>query len=180
MLCRQFLESVYKCLRLCDLCKELAFGAPAQKGEVAIFIQLVRAQPVVPPVPGEYTASLTRSKWAARKAIRAGLAFGGRIQPHFFAPEDRQNKREIKKVGRDVTDEQRSRRPIFIATLWAAASWLFFCVARSLRIKFRYARRYCQSGSDRLEKQPTDPAAAGRKACYFGDRTLANVDFSAK
>jgi hypothetical protein len=35
---------------------------------------------------------------------------------------------------RDVTDEQRSRRPIFNATLWAAASWLFFRVARSLRI----------------------------------------------
>jgi hypothetical protein len=33
-----------------------------------------------------------------------------------------------------VTDEQRSRRPIFIATLRAVASWLFFCVARSLRI----------------------------------------------
>ena len=27
---------------------------------------------------------------------------------------------------RDATDEQRSRRPIFIATLWAGASWLFF------------------------------------------------------
>jgi hypothetical protein len=38
------------------------------------------------------------------------------------------------KVGRDVTDEERSRRSIFIATLWAAASWLFFHVARSLRI----------------------------------------------
>src|ERR1700751_1155695 len=48
-----FLASVHKSLRLCDLCKELAFGAAAQKGEVAIFIQLVRAQPVVPPVPGE-------------------------------------------------------------------------------------------------------------------------------
>jgi hypothetical protein len=35
---------------------------------------------------------------------------------------------------RDVTDEQRSRRPIFIATLWAAAGWLFFRVARSSRI----------------------------------------------
>ena len=57
---------------------------------------------------------------------------------------------------RYVTDEQRSRRPIFIATLRAAASWLFFRVARSLRIKSRYARRYRQSGSDRLEKQPTD------------------------
>jgi hypothetical protein len=33
-----------------------------------------------------------------------------------------------------VTDEQRSRRPIFIATLRAVASWLFFCVAHSLRI----------------------------------------------
>jgi hypothetical protein len=33
-----------------------------------------------------------------------------------------------------VTDEQRSRRPIFIATLRAVASWLFFRVAHSLRI----------------------------------------------
>src|SRR6516165_11940761 len=37
-------------------------------------------------------------------------------------------------LNRYVTDEQRSCRPIFIATLWAAASWLFFGVARSLRI----------------------------------------------
>jgi hypothetical protein len=67
-----------------------------------------------------------RSKWAAGKAVRAGLALGGRIQPHFFAPEDRQNKREMKKVGLDVTDEQRSRRPIFIATLRAAAKDMLF------------------------------------------------------
>ena len=33
-----------------------------------------------------------------------------------------------------VTDEQRGRRPIFIATLRAVAGWPFFCVARSLRI----------------------------------------------
>src|ERR1700736_1841423 len=38
------------------------------------------------------------------------------------------------KLGRDVTDEQRSRRPIFNATLWAAAGWPFFRVARSTRI----------------------------------------------
>jgi hypothetical protein len=38
------------------------------------------------------------------------------------------------KLVRDVTDEQRSRRPIFIATLWAVASWLFFRVARSSRV----------------------------------------------
>jgi hypothetical protein len=37
-------------------------------------------------------------------------------------------------LNRYVTDEQRSRPPIFIATLRAAASWLFFRVARSLRI----------------------------------------------
>ena len=57
-----------------------------------------------------------------------------------------------------VTDEQRSRRPIFIATLWAVASWLFFRVARSLRIDSRYARR------SRLEKQPTD---LRRNICLF-------------
>jgi hypothetical protein len=37
-------------------------------------------------------------------------------------------------LNRYVTDEQRSRRPIFIATPRAAAGWLFFRVARSLRI----------------------------------------------
>ena len=37
-------------------------------------------------------------------------------------------------LSRYVTDEQRSRRPVFNATLRAAASWLFFRVARSLRI----------------------------------------------
>ena len=56
------------------------------------------------------------SKWAAGKAVRAGLAVGERIS------------------NRYVTDEQRSRRPIFNATLWAVASWLFFRVARSIRI----------------------------------------------
>jgi len=35
---------------------------------------------------------------------------------------------------RYVTDEQRRRRPIFIATLRAVASWLFFRVAHSSRI----------------------------------------------
>jgi hypothetical protein len=57
-----------------------------------------------------------RSKWAAGKAVRAGLALEGAY------------------LKRYVTDEQRSRRPIFIAILRAAASWPFFRVARSLRI----------------------------------------------
>ena len=54
-----------------------------------------------------------RSKWAV------GPAAAGREEGAY--------------LNRYVTDEQRSRRPIFIATLWAAASWLFFRVARSLR-----------------------------------------------
>ena len=36
-----------------------------------------------------------------------------------------------------------------------------------LTYRFRYARHYRQSGSDRLENQPTDPAAAGRYASYL-------------
>ena len=46
----------------------------------------------------------------------------------------RQGVRSGAYLNRYVTDEQRSRRPIFIATLRAVASWLFFRVARSLRI----------------------------------------------
>jgi hypothetical protein len=46
----------------------------------------------------------------------------------------RQGARRGAYLGRYVTDEQRSRRPIFIATLRAVAGWLFFRVARSLRI----------------------------------------------
>jgi hypothetical protein len=57
-----------------------------------------------------------RSKSAVGNAIRAGLAVEGAY------------------LGRCVTDEQRSRRPIFNATLRAAASWLFFRVARSTRM----------------------------------------------
>jgi hypothetical protein len=57
-----------------------------------------------------------RSKWAVGKAVRAGLALEGAY------------------LNAYVTDEQRSGWPIFIATLRAAASWLFFRVARSARI----------------------------------------------
>jgi hypothetical protein len=62
-----------------------------------------------------------------------------------------------------VTDEQRSRRPIFIATLWAGASRLFFRVARSTRMTQIWVLR------SRLEKQPTD---LRQYTCYFEDRTL--------
>ncbi|MBV9644179.1 MAG: hypothetical protein JO334_11445 [Verrucomicrobia bacterium] len=57
-----------------------------------------------------------RSKWAAGKAVRAGLALKGAYLNGY------------------VTDEQRSRRPILNATLWAVSGWLFFRVARSLHI----------------------------------------------
>ena len=91
-----------------------------------------------------------RSKWAAGKAVRAGLAEEGAY------------------LNRYVPDEQRSRRPIFIATLWAGASGLFCRVARSTRMtKIRALLR--QSGSDRLEKQPAD---LRQNTSYFGDRTL--------
>src|SRR5580698_11549528 len=53
-------------------------------------------------------------------------------------------------LNRYVTDEQRSRRPIFNATLRAAASWQFFRVARSTVMIQISALR------SRLEKQPTD------------------------
>src|SRR3984893_2509897 len=69
-------------------------------------------------------------------------------------------------LNRYVTDEQRSRRPIFIATLRAGAGWLFFCVARSARMIQIGALR------SRLEKQPTD---SRQNICYFGDRTLART-----
>jgi len=46
----------------------------------------------------------------------------------------RQGARSGAYLDRYVTDEQRGRRPIFIATLRAVASWRFFRVARSLRI----------------------------------------------
>src|ERR1700685_2272422 len=70
-------------------------------------------------------------------------------------------------LHRYVTDEQRSRRPIFIATLRAVASWLFFRVARSTRMNQIWALR------SRLEKQPT---GRRRKPCYLWDRTL-NASF---
>jgi hypothetical protein len=60
----------------------------------------------------------------------------------------------------------RGRRPIFIATLWAGASWLFFRVARSTRMTQIWVLR------SRLEKQPTD---LRQYTCYFGDRTLGHA-----
>ena len=54
-------------------------------------------------------------------------------------------------LDRYVTDEQRSRRPIFNATLWAAAGWRFF-----LRRGGSTAMIQLAALRSRLEKQPTD------------------------
>jgi hypothetical protein len=70
-------------------------------------------------------------------------------------------------LDRYVTDEQRSSRPIFNATLRAAASWLFFRVARSTRMTQIWALR------SRLEKQPTD---LRRNSRDLGDGTLGPKD----
>src|ERR1700738_2904919 len=63
-------------------------------------------------------------------------------------------------LDRYVTDEQRSSRPIFNATLRAAASWLFFCVARSTVMIQIWALR------SRLEKQPTELRPKGFRRRY--------------
>ena len=67
-------------------------------------------------------------------------------------------------LERYVTDEQR-RRPIFIATLWAAASWLFFRVARSSRIDLDMIVARALKNSQ---------LTCGERRAYFGDRTLGS------
>src|SRR5262245_5267894 len=67
---------------------------------------------------------------------------------------------------RYVTDEQRSRRPIFIATLWAAVSWLFFRVARSSRIDLDMLVARALKNSQ---------LTCGERHAYFGDRTSASA-----
>jgi type II secretory pathway pseudopilin PulG len=66
----------------------------------------------------------------------------------------------------DLTDQQLSSRPIFNAISWAAAGWPFFLSGghrtRSDVMRQRAELRYRQFRSGRLEKQPTDPAVAGR------------------
>jgi hypothetical protein len=57
-----------------------------------------------------------------------------------------------------------------------AAGWLFF-LSGSRRIRSAVmtqiaALRYRRSGSDHLEKQPTDPATAGRNPRDLGDGAL--------
>jgi hypothetical protein len=89
------------------------------------------------------------------------LAYSGDVVA--FKMGRRQRREEGVYLNRYVTDQQRSRRPIFNATLRAAASWLFFRVARSARKDQIWALR------SRLEKQPTD---LRRHHHYMRDGTL--------
>src|ERR1700674_3383275 len=127
--------------------------------------------------------------WLFFKAVRAGLAVKrpylshtGRAsnaekQPTGRGPEGcvqngpSARREEGAYLNRYVTDEQRSRRPIFNATLRAAASWLFFCVARSTRMTQIWALR------SRLEKQPTD---LRRRHYYMRDGTLVRLSFASE
>ena len=70
---------------------------------------------------------------------------------------------------RYVTDEQRSRRPIFIATLRAAASWLFFRVAHSSRIDLDMLVARALKNSQ---------LTGGESHAYFGDRTPGYFDIA--
>ena len=70
-----------------------------------------------------------------------------------------------------MTDEQRGRRPVFIATLWAGASWLFFRVARSTRMTQIWVLR------SRLEKQqsPLEMARGNTPTMEAAPRSLENL-----
>ncbi|HEV3210246.1 MAG TPA: hypothetical protein VGY91_08265, partial [Chthoniobacterales bacterium] len=72
---------------------------------------------------------MLRSKWAVDKA--RGAEHPAPLSIFLVCTLGLEGSME---VGRDVTDEQRGRRPIFIATLRAGASWPFFCVALSARM----------------------------------------------
>jgi tetratricopeptide (TPR) repeat protein len=71
-----------------------------------------------------------------------------------------------------VTDEQRRRRPIFIATLWATVSWLFFRVARSSRID---SDMLVPTASPAQTALKNSQLTGGERRAYFGDRTLTRT-----
>jgi hypothetical protein len=65
-------------------------------------------------------------------------------------------------ISESIRDRSGGRRPIFIATPWAGFSWLFYRIARSTRMTQIWVLR------SRLEKQPTDLAAARQYTSYSG------------
>jgi hypothetical protein len=79
----------------------------------------------------------------------------------------RQGARRARILDRYVIDEQRSRRPIFIATLWAAAGWLFFRPAAAGLAP--YVSIHDTLVARALKNRQL---ASGESYTYFGDRTL--------
>src|SRR6516225_61008 len=95
-----------------------------------------------------------RSKWAAGKAVRGGLAVRGRI-------------------SRAIRNRRATQPPaLFHRNPPGRGQLAVFPRCSLLTYRFRYARRYCQSGSDRLEKQPTD---LRRKICLFREQDIRVV-----
>src|ERR1700756_4705858 len=90
------------------------------------------------------------------RTVRAGLAVSGRIS---------------KSIRNRSGGSRTAAGPFSTQPPWAAASWLFFRPAAAGLAQI-WALRYRQSGSDRLEKQPTDPAPAGRRHYYIRDGAL--------
>src|SRR6266481_3841998 len=84
---------------------------------------------------GLYLVSCPRNSmyFVAIKMGRRQGARSGASRTTFYTPGTLGLEGSMK-VVRDVTDEQRGRRPIFIATLRAGAGWPFFCFALSARM----------------------------------------------
>ena len=71
-------------------------------------------------------------------------------------------------LDRYVTDEQRSRRPIFIATLRAVASWLFFRVAHSSRINSDMLVACASAARTALKNSQLTPRPRGESHAIYG------------
>jgi hypothetical protein len=124
----------------------------------------------------QFTDQHLRANWRVMDFVRRSALMSCLRNKHIFrcdqnGPPARRSEPDWQLEGaypeRYVTDEQRSRWPIFIATLWAAASWLFFGVARSSRI-----------GLDMIVARALKnrQLTCGERHAYFGDRTLRATD----
>lgn len=65
------LASVHKFLRLCGLCKELAFGPQYVGDTVAFFVQFIPIQQVMPPVPGKNSLHVLDQDFLPAAAVKS-------------------------------------------------------------------------------------------------------------
>ena len=101
---------------------------------------------------------LLRSKWAAGKAVRAGLALEGAYLDRYVT--------DPAAAGRPPAHFQRNPPGRGRLAVFPSGD----CRTRPVWIQIWAL--YRQSGSDRLEKQPTDPATARQHHHYMRDGTL--------